>query len=119
MGDRGEGERWIDNFFGTDLEEEWPSRNCGPHRCSMGTRADVIYVVLLAGKVLYEGVDAQEALGISQQTEGAEERIKRAKGYGQGMQEKGTGRKSNPETPAKLRLWARPSRAPNKFSAIC
>ncbi len=46
----------------------------------MGTRADVIYVVLLAGKVLYEGVDAQEALRISQRTKGAEVRIKRAKG---------------------------------------
>jgi hypothetical protein len=46
----------------------------------MGTRADVVYVVLLAGKVLYEATDAQEALRISQRTKRAEVRIKRAKG---------------------------------------
>ncbi len=46
----------------------------------MGTRADVLYVVTLAGKVLYEGTDAQEALQISQRAKGSEVKIKRAKG---------------------------------------
>jgi hypothetical protein len=46
----------------------------------MGTRADVVYVVTLGGKVLYEGTDAQEALRISQRMKGAEVQIKRAKG---------------------------------------
>ncbi len=46
----------------------------------MGTRADVVYIVVLGDKVLYEGTDAQEALRISKGTKGAEVRIKRAKG---------------------------------------
>ncbi len=46
----------------------------------VSTRADVIYVVTLGGKVVYEGTAAQEALRISQRTKGAEVGIRRAKG---------------------------------------
>src|SRR6266851_4802929 len=38
----------------------------------VSTRADVIYVVTLGGKVVYEGTAAQEALRISQRTKGGE-----------------------------------------------